>query len=172
MMIGVHVEVLLIAGYVLFLLAVAAGLELLARGSHRRSEQLQVVGFRYHPEPDAWECPEGQRLGRFEIDHKEHVVRYRAPSHVCNACTCKPDCTDSDDGRLIERPLDSWFRSEIRRFHRGISLALLALATVILLVEILHFDHARDQIILAGLLAPIGVFEVRLASGLWARSGR
>ena len=167
MIAGVHFETILIAGYAMFLVAVAVGLELLARDSHHRSERFHLVGFRYHREPDAWECPTGQRLGRFEIDHQQLMVRYRAPSHVCNACTCKPDCTDSDDGRLIERPLDSWFRSEIRRFHRGISITLLALAAVILLAEIIHFDYAKDQLLLTGFLAPIGLYGARLVSEFW-----
>ena len=169
MIAGVHLEVLWIAGYALFLVLVALGLELLARNSLRRSEHIQLAGFRYRREHDAWECPTGQRLDRSETDHQQRLVRYRAPSHACNACGIKVHCTDSEEGRLVERPLDSWLQSEIRRFHRGISLALLLLAALLLFLEIVHFNRARDQLVLAAFLAPVGGLGVRLASEFWER---
>lgn len=171
MIAGIHIEVLLAGGYSLFLAAVAAGLELVARQSHKRSEGLQLAGFRYYDEHDAWECPTGQHLGRSETDHRQRVIRYRAPAHVCNCCGIKKDCTDSDQGRLIERPLDSWLRSELRRFHRGLSMALLLLAALILVVEIFHFNHARDLALLGGSLAPIGFYGARLALELGEAKG-
>jgi hypothetical protein len=152
------------AGYALFLVAVAVGLELVARQSHKRSEGLQLTGFRYRHEHDAWECPTGQRLGRSETDPQRRVVRYRAPAHICNCCGIKKDCTDSDDGRLVERPLDSWLRSEIRLFHRGISMALVLLAALILLAELVHFERPRELILLGGFLTPIGIFGAKIAS--------
>jgi hypothetical protein len=161
---GIHPEVWMAAGYALFLAAVAAGLEMVARQSHKRSEGLQLSGFKYYQEHDAWECPTGQRLGRFETDYKLHIVRYRAIGHICNCCHIKKDCTDSDDGRTIERPLDSWLRSEIRLFHRGISLALVVLAVLILLAEIVHFEQPRELLVLGGFLVPIGVFGAKIAS--------
>ena len=167
----IHIEVLLAAGFSMFPVLVAAGLELLARQSHRRSEGLQLAGFRYHHEHDAWECPTGQRLARSETDHQQRLVRYRAPAHICNCCGIKKDCTDSDEGRLIERPLDAWLRSELRRFHRGISMALLLLAAIILVAEIIHFNRAKDLLLLAGFLAPIGFYGARLAWELWHVEG-
>jgi hypothetical protein len=168
---GIHAEVWMAAGYALFLVAVAAGLELLARQSHKRSERLQLSGFKYHQEHDAWECPTGQRLGRFETDYKLHVVRYRAIGHICNCCGVKKNCTDSDDGRTIERPIDSWLRSEIRLFHRGISMALVLLAAVILIAEIVHFQQPRDSLLLGGFLAPIGLFGAKIASEFRSEKG-
>jgi len=167
MIAGIHLEVLLTAGYALFLVAVAFGLELLARQSHERSESLELAGFRYQREHDAWECPTGQRLARLEIDCERRLVRYRAPSHTCNACAIKKNCTDSDDGRLIERPLDSWIRSEIRRFHRGLSMSLILLAALILMAEIIHYDRLRDMLLLGGFLTPIGILGVRRISEFW-----
>jgi hypothetical protein len=52
------------------------------------------------------------------------LVRYRAPAHICNACSIKHLCTESEGGREIEHNPDSWLESEIARFHRGVSLAL------------------------------------------------
>lgn len=161
---GIHPEVLMAAGYALFLVALAAGLELLARESHKRSEGLELSGFKYHHEQDAWECPTGQKLSRTETDHQRRVAVYRAIGHICNCCGVKKNCTDSNDGRVIERPIDSWLRSEIRLFHRGLSMTLLSLAALLLLVELAHFRQPKDMVLLGGLLAPVAVLSVKIAS--------
>jgi hypothetical protein len=159
----IPIEVLLAAGYAVFLVAVAIVLERLARHSHQRSEQLQVAGFKYHPEPDHWECPTGEHLTRKEIDRHQRVVRYQAPGHICNKCSFKTICTDSDTGREIERHLDSWLDSELQRFHRGISLALIFLAALILVIEMVLHNRPAELFVLATLLAPIGAVGSRLA---------
>ena len=164
MIAGIHPEVLMAAGYALFLVALAVGLELLARESHKRSEGMQLSGFKYHQEHDAWECPTGQKLGRSETDHQRRVVVYRAIGHICNSCGVKKNCTDSDDGRVVERPVDSWLRSELRLFHRGFSMTLLTLAALLLLIELAHFRRPKDVALLGGLLAPIGIFSAKIAS--------
>ncbi len=169
MMSGIHAEVLLAVGYVIFLLLVAGGMELLARHSHRRSEQSHVTGFKYNRQFDVWECPTGQRLRRTEFDRERRILRYRAPSHICNSCSVKGKCTDSDDGREIEHRLDSWLESEIRRFHRGISLALLLLAGLILAVEIVRYNRPKELLVLLSLLSPISAVGVRLLSVFLAR---
>jgi hypothetical protein len=153
---GVHIEVVLAGVYVLFLIGVAAVLELLARHSHRRSEHYRNSGFTYKRKLDVWECPIGQHLKRVETDFEQRIARYRAPAHKCNVCHCKKDCTDSDDGRELESRLDAWLQSELRRFHRGISLTLLALAVLILAVEMFRHRETHDWIVLTGLLIPIG----------------
>ncbi len=166
---GFHVEVLMAEGYSLFLVAVAAMLEWLARNSHRRSEQMRVTGFKYHREFDHWECPTGKLLHRHSIDHERNIVRYRAPAHVCNCCHKKIDCTDSDEGREIERRVNSWVQSEIRRFHRGISLALLLLAALILAFQVMWYPQPRDLIVLGIPLLGVSVAGARLLSGFKIR---
>src|SRR5512146_278409 len=160
---GFHAEALMAGGYALFLAAVAAVLEWLARHSHRRSEQMRVAGFKYHQEFDRWICPTGQHLHRHSTDHHRQIVRYRAPGHVCNCCHKKPDCTDSEDGREIAHRPDSWVESELRRFHRGISLALLLLAGLILAAEVVRYNHVPDLLVLGGLLIAICALGMRLA---------
>lgn len=155
MIYGVHIEVVLAGGYALFLVSVALVLEYLARHSHRRSEHYRNSGFVYKRKLDVWECPTGHHLTRLETDFERRIARYRAPAHKCNVCHCKKDCTDSDDGRLLESRLDAWLQSELRRFHRGISLVLLLLAVLILAVEMVWHHDVRDWLVLAGLLAPI-----------------
>jgi hypothetical protein len=150
-----HTEVLLAGGYALFLVGVAAILEFVARHSHHRSERFRNAGFVYKPDLDVWECPTGHHLKREKTDFERKITHYRAPAHKCNACHCKQHCTDSDDGRLLEHRLDSWLQSELRRFHRAISLALLLLAVLVLGAEMLRYRETNDCIALLILLLPI-----------------
>lgn len=162
---GFHAEVLMAAGYAVFLVLVAMVLEWLAKHSHRRSEQMRVTGFKFHEQFDHWECPTGQLLRRHSTDYQRNVVRYRAPGHICNRCQKKPDCTDSEEGREIEHRVDSWVQSEIRRYHRGLSLALLLLATLILLAQLLWFKQPRDLMLIGIPLIPIAAAGTRMLAG-------
>jgi hypothetical protein len=165
MIAGFHPEVLMASGYALFLMLVALVLEWLAKHSHRRTEQMRVTGFKFKSELDKWECPTGQLLHRHSVDHVNKVVRYRAIGHICNCCHKKPDCTDSDDGREIEHRVDSWVQSEIRRYHRGISLTILLLAALILLPQLYWFRQPRDLMLVGCLLAAVSALGLRLLSG-------
>ncbi|MGH9757955.1 MAG: hypothetical protein ACRD4M_09470 [Candidatus Acidiferrales bacterium] len=166
---GVHVEVLLAAAYAIFLASVAFLLEMLARHSHRRSEHYRHSGFTYCRKMDLWECPAGRELHRIETDYQRRVVHYRAPAHVCNACSLKANCTDSNEGRLLESRLDAWVESELRRFHRGISLVLLLLAMILLLAESARHDGFRDLLIVGCLLVPVTVAETKLFASFLTR---
>ena len=163
MIYGIHLEVILATGYALLLVGVAAGLEWLARHSHRRSEHYRHSGFAYKQKLDVWECPTGHHLTRVETDFERKLARYRAPAHKCNACHCKKDCTDSDNGRELESRLDAWVQSELRHFHRGLSLTLLVLAAVILAVEILRHHEPREWIFPAVLLLAISLGASQLS---------
>ncbi|MDQ5833463.1 MAG: hypothetical protein M3550_10480 [Actinomycetota bacterium] len=121
-------EVVLAAGYGAFLLLAAAAIEWLSAHTHRRSLRYRTAGFAYDATHDHWQCPEGQHLWPHEFDSDRRLVRYKAKAHICNGCPRKDACTDSDTGREIVRPLDPWPHSEAGRFHRGLSLLLVALA--------------------------------------------
>lgn len=162
---GMHIEPLLAATYALFLMAVAFALEMAARYSQRRSVRYEHSGFSYHRHMDLWECPAGQKLLRAEIDDNLRVVRYRAAPSTCNACPLKINCTDSDEGRMIERRLDDWIGRELRRFHRGISLTLLLLASVILAAAAVRYEQPRELALLASLLVIIGIIGSRMLAG-------
>jgi hypothetical protein len=159
---GVHLEVLLALAYALFLIGVAFLLERLARRSQQRAEGYRHSGFIYFRDLDYWECPAGHQLVQLRTDHQRRVTTYRAPASACNSCALKLNCTDSNEGRLLEKRLDTWFESELRRFHRGISLALLLLATIILLGEIIRFPSLQDREALVALLLPLGLAGLRL----------
>lgn len=164
MILGVHVEVVLAASYAIFLVGVAFILEFLARHSHKRSERYRSSGFVYFRKMDLWECPAGRQLLRAETDYQRRIVQYRAPADACNACSLKNNCTDSNEGRLLESHLNSWIESELRRFHRGISLALLLLATVILLAETVRHAEPRELFVVGSLLIPLGISETKLVA--------
>jgi Transposase DDE domain len=166
---GVHVEVALAAGYAVFLGGVAFLLEFLARHSHKRSERYGNFGFVYFQGMDLWECPAGRQLTRADVNYQRRIVYYRAPANACNACSLKHNCTDSNQGRVLESRLDSWVESELRRFHRGISLVLLVLATLILAAEAVRFDAPRDLFTVGCLLIPAGIALTTLCASFRAR---
>ena len=88
-------------------------------------------------------------------------MRYRAKAHICNRCPLKAACTDSDQGREIVRPVDPWPHSEAGRFHRGLSLMLIALSLLVLVaVDTRHHDPAEATLL-------IGLLALALATGRW-----
>jgi hypothetical protein len=170
-MTGLDTEILLSAAYALFLLVVAICLELAARHSHRRSEHMRVAGFRYDPRADLWTCPNNQKLFRAHADYERRTVFYRAAAHTCNSCPIKSRCTDSDDGRVVERRPDSWLDSELRRFHRGISLALVMLSAVLLTAQFVRYASRYDRMVTGALLAFVALYGIHIAGGLVRPSG-
>lgn len=145
----VHFGVLLVAGCALLLILAAAFLELLGRFTQKYVAGRETIGFRYRPEMNAWQCSEGYFLWLRETDHRNRIVRYRAPAHTCNRCAAKPLCTDSNQGRELIRPLEGSSRAERGQFQRGLSLMLLALAAVVLLGEALRYHERADMLLLA-----------------------
>lgn len=162
MILGVHAEVFLAGTYAVFLTAVSLLLELLAKRSHKRAEGYQNSGFVYFQGTDHWECPGGHRLVQLKLDHLTKTTVYRAQADACNSCSLKRNCTDSDEGRVLENRMDSWIESELRRFHRGISLTLLILATSLLLVEAFRFSEPHDRRALVLLLIAIAFVQLNM----------
>jgi hypothetical protein len=169
MIFGVHTEVVLAASYAIFLTTVAVGLELLARHSHKRSERYRNSGFTYFRDRDAWECPAGQQLLRQETHFERRIIHYRAPAEACNRCALKNNCTDSNEGRLLESHLDSWIESELSRFHRGISVVLLLLAAIILSVAAIRHSAHHELVVIVSLLFPISLVETKLVFSFLSR---
>ena len=165
-----HLEPLLTGGYAILLVAIAAGLEWMGRHSHRRADRYHTGGFRFHKHKDHWECPNGARLERAEIDNELRVIRYRAPARTCNGCPIKTRCTDSDTGREIAVSLDPWLSSAIGHFHRGISLALLVLAGSIVAVELLRHDHGAERWVLATAVVMVSLLAINVGRSLWRQT--
>ncbi len=158
----IHTEVLLAAGYATFLTAVALVIEAAARHTHRRSQRLPLTNFTYHAGLDVWECPAGERLLRCEPDYEHRIVRYRAPAHTCNACARKPSCTDSNSGREIVHSQLDWLETEVGRFHRGLSIALLVLTGWLMLFEVFRYRDAADLSVMAAALVVPALCFARL----------
>jgi hypothetical protein len=161
-------EALLAAGYAVFLLAGAYGLDVMARHTHRRSDRYATAGFTYHPHLDAWECPTGEHLRRVELDHDRRLVRYRGAASVCNACPMKDSCTDSDEGREIAQALDPWPHSEAGRFHRGICVAMIALAVLVAILGVVRNNQPAELLLLLAVLGASIVALLRAAEGFRA----
>jgi hypothetical protein len=165
---NIHPEVFLAVGYAVLLLGVAVGLDLLARHSHARSERYRTAGFAYHPAHDAWICPEDQLLVRSEVDYERRLIRYRGRPQICNHCPAKTECTDSEEGREVVRAVDPWPHSEAGRFHRGISLAVVLIAGLILTAEALRNHAPLELAILGATLVMVALMAWHLHSAFRA----
>ncbi len=161
-------EAAIALAYALFLMLAALGLDFMARHTHRRSERFQTAGFTYHSHLDVWECPEGQHLPRLDHDHDRRLARYQGKPGTCNSCPSKAGCTDSDEGREILRSLDPWPHSEAGRFHRGISVAMVALAVVVSGVALVRAGSATDVAALGACLMVALAMLLRMAAALRA----
>lgn len=154
---GIHFEVFLAAGYAVFLIGVALGLDLLARHSHKRSERYRTAGFTYHPAHDAWICPEDQLLLRSYTDRERRLIRYRGRPQICNHCPSKSACTDSDEGREVALAMDPWPHSEAGRFHRGISLVIMLIAAPVLAAETVRNHDPLELVVLGPVFAAVAL---------------
>jgi hypothetical protein len=165
-------EAWLAGGYAVFLAGVATVLERVARHAHRRSQALATTGFIYNRALDVWICPTGQHLHRTHSGHELKVLRYRAEARLCNECAVKRHCTDSNQCRLIEQYPDSWLQSSLRQFHRGLSLALLTLALLLLVIEVFRQSGSPAQGSMAVLAVAVGAMGIRAMVQLGFASGR
>ncbi|KUL41692.1 transposase [Actinoplanes awajinensis] len=158
---SVDSEVLLFAGYATVLLVIACALDRLAAHSHARADRYRTAGFRYHPQHDAWVCPQDQMLWPMTYDMRHHLMRYRAKPSVCNACPVKKDCTTSPHGREITLHTQPWPHSEAARFHRGIVLVLIGLAALLLIATGVRNTGWGDLAVIAAPLAAAGLLAFR-----------
>ena len=163
-----HHEAILAAAYAALLLLAALGLEWLARRAHQRTDRYELAGFVYHPHLDTWECPTGQHLALAEVDQVRRRARYRARADTCNRCPLKPRCTDSDQGREVQRPLDPWPHSEVARFHCGLSLVLVVLAGLLSGLGLVRNHADADLLVLVPVLAAVVLVAQRLVPALLA----
>lgn len=161
------VTVWLVAGYSCFLVAVAYSFDLLARRVARRSSSWRTGSFTYHPDHDAWVCPQDQWLWPTTFDPEQRTMRYRAKPSVCNSCPVKHDCTTSDRGREVVREVDPWPHSEAGRFHRGLACAVALLAFVLPLAAMIGEHTPPDLLALGATALVVVVASAPLASHLW-----
>ncbi|MFV0494890.1 hypothetical protein [Mycobacterium sp.] len=161
------ISVLLTAGYSLALLAIGWGFDKMAQRASARAAQWRTGQFRYHPDHDAWVCPQDHWMWPTSFDPKHRVMRYRALPVVCNSCPVKSSCTTSDHGREISREVDPWPHSEAGRFHRGIACAVAGFGIVLSLATLVAHHSPADTLVLTGTVAIIAILGVPLARHLW-----
>jgi hypothetical protein len=151
-MANLSLECILMLAYALSLALIAFLLEWIAGRAHNRSLSSSTAGFTYHSDRDIWSCPKDQHLFPVFSDSAKGKVIYRASASACNVCPSKAACTDSDRGREIERSVSD-IEYGMQRFHRAVSLTLLALASLILVVELFRTAGLYPRAILLMSLA-------------------
>ncbi|WP_406695861.1 hypothetical protein V5E97_33175 [Singulisphaera sp. Ch08] len=120
----------LLLAYVLILWISGWVLELLARAHFHRAQRHAHTGFAYDAELDRYECPQGELLTLQTFDDRNKLAIYKAPASTCNECVLKSFCTPHDEGRHVYRTLIEFHESDVGRFHRWLSLVILAVAVV------------------------------------------
>jgi transposase len=73
--------------------------------------------FTYEPEPDVYRCPQGTVLRLRGNNYVTQVRIYQAPTATCQACPIRSRCTDSREGRKLNRPFDEEYRERVRESH-------------------------------------------------------
>jgi len=169
-MAGIPLEFILMLGYAVCLALIGVGLEWAAGHAHRRSLGVSTAGFVYHADRDIWRCPQDQHLFPIFSDSARGAVIYRAPASACNSCRSKAACTDSNNGREVERRTLNGLEYGIQRFHRSVSLTLVTLAALILVVELFRAGGIYLRIVLVSALAIFCLIIQRLATSLFRAS--
>jgi hypothetical protein len=157
----------LVSGYALILLAIAWGFDTMARRTSQRAAQWRTGKFVYHPDHDAWVCPQDQWLWPSSFDPKSRVMRYQAAPSVCNVCPVKDSCTTSNHGREIAREVDPWPHSEAGRFHRGIACAVAGFGVVMPLATLAANHGPADVAVLGGTVLVVVAGGLPLVRHLW-----
>lgn len=165
-MAGISLEFILMLSYAICLAFFGFLLEWAAEHAHRRSLGMSTAGFVYHADRDIWRCPQDEHLFPIFSDSAKGAVIYRAPAAACNSCRSKAACTDSNQGREIERRTMNGLEYGIQRFHRGISLTLLILAALILVVELCRTSGMVPRIVLVSVLALFCLIIQRVSASL------
>jgi hypothetical protein len=160
-------EVSLLLGYALVVLAGARLMEWLARAHFEQARRYREYGFHYDADADHYHCPQGERLALHLIDQEERVAVYRAPASACAGCPEKARCTPHDEGRHIYRPLAAWTETDVGRFHQWLSLLTAASAAALSLVALLVWaGRPGTGLLIVAFLAAARV-SVRDARSVW-----
>jgi hypothetical protein len=125
---ALDLALVLLLAYVFVLWGGGWILELLARAHFHRAQRYAHHGFAYDAELDRYECPQGELLTLHTFDDRNKLAIYKAPASSCNECVLKTFCTPHDEGRQVYRSLAEFHETDVGRFHRGLSLVILAIA--------------------------------------------
>lgn len=81
----------------------------------RTSPFFRQQDFRYDREANVYRCPGGTTLKLRATDHRKRGWAYQAPAAVCQTCPLRERCTDSKEGRKLNRPFDEDVRERARQ---------------------------------------------------------
>jgi hypothetical protein len=164
-------EVSLLLGYAIVVLAGARLMERLARVHFERARRYGEDGFHYDADADHYHCPQGERLALHLIDRQERLAVYRAPTSACAGCPEKARCTPHEEGRHIYRPLAAWAETDVGRFHQWLSLLAAASAAALSLVALLEWAGRPGMGLLIVALLTAAHVAVRDARSVWRSAG-
>ena len=159
--------VLLVSGYSAVLLMIAWLFDRMGARSAERSARWRTGNFVYHSDQDAWKCHQDQWLWPASFDPDKRVIRYQGQHAICGRCPVKAECSPSPGPRELTRQVDPWPYSEAGRFHRGIALAVAAVAVFMPTAMLLGADGAGDVIVLTAAVIVALIAGVPLAKHLW-----
>ena len=164
-------EVALLLGYAIVVLAGARLMEWLARVHYERARRYGEEGFHYDADADHYHCPQGERLALHLIDPQERVAVYRAPASTCAGCPDKARCTPHDEGRHIYRSLAAWAETDVGRFHQWLSLLMAASVAALIVAALLKCAGWPGTGLLIVALVTAAFVVVRDAPSVWRSAG-
>src|SRR5262245_34442876 len=164
-------DVSLLLGYAIVVLAGARLTERLARMHFERARRYGEDGFQYDADADHYDCPQGERLALHLIDARERIAVYRAPASTCTGCPDKVWCAPHDEGRHIYRPLAAWTETDVGRFHQSLSLLMAASAAALSLVALLRWAGRPGTGLLIVAFLTAACVTVKDARSVWRSAG-
>jgi transposase len=108
----------------------------------RSSPFFRQQDFTYDPEGDRYTCPGGVPLTYRGDNFVTGVRIYQAPTAACQACPLRERCTESKEGRKLNRSFDEEYREQARQ-RQGTAAYVKALRKRQVWVEPL-FGEAKD----------------------------
>lgn len=73
--------------------------------------------FTFDPARDVYICPGGATLPFRHHAYGPRVSKYQADAATCNACALKAKCTESMEGRIVNRSFDEVYLDWVRSYH-------------------------------------------------------
>lgn len=145
---ALELQLVLLLAYVLVLWGGGWVLEFLARAHFHRAQAYAHHVFAYDAQLDRYECPQGEWLTLQTFDDRNKLAIYKAPASSCNACVLKTFCTPHDEGRHVYRSLAEFHETDVGRFHRWLSLIILAIALVFSAAGLLAWRNKPGALLL------------------------
>jgi transposase len=73
--------------------------------------------FTYSADNDTYRCPQGETLRLRGVDTQIRTRKYYASATTCASCPLRTQCTDSPQGRTVNRPFDEDYRERARQLQ-------------------------------------------------------